>query len=224
MRQRLGGAWTAASLHDVECYRVPAREATAEIEVKRSRFRSRIVRVETEEAARAVIAEQRRAYGTAGHHCSAFVLGPTGATLRSNDDGEPSGTAGPPILDALRGEDLSDVVAVVTRWFGGTLLGTGGLVQAYGDATRAALALAGTSVRRRRLRLEVCADFATAGRLEDQLRRIADPVEVDYSSGEPVLRVAVRPRDRRAATAIVMTTTNGSASIAELPPIWVDDR
>jgi putative IMPACT (imprinted ancient) family translation regulator len=97
-------------------------------------------------------------------------------------------------------------------------------VQAYGDATRAALALAGASVRRRRLRLEVSADFATAGRLEDQLRRIADPVEVDYSSGEPVLRVAVRPRDRRAATAIVMTTTNGSASIAELPPIWVDDR
>jgi uncharacterized YigZ family protein len=208
----------------VESYRVPAREATAEIEVKRSRFRSRIVRVETEEAARAVIAGQRRAYGTAGHHCSAFVLGPTGATLRSNDDGEPSGTAGPPILDALRGEDLSDVVAVVTRWFGGTLLGTGGLVQAYGDATRAALALAGASVRRRRLRLEVSADFATAGRLEDQLRRIADPVEVDYSSGEPVLRVAVRPRDRRAATAIVMTITNGSASIAELPPIWVDDR
>jgi uncharacterized YigZ family protein len=208
----------------VESYRVPAREATAEIEVKRSRFRSRIVRVETEEAARAVIADERRAYGTAGHHCSAFVLGPTGATLRSTDDGEPSGTAGPPILDALRGGDLSDVVAVVTRWFGGTLLGTGGLVQAYGDATRAALALAGTSVRRRRLRLEVSVDFATCGRLEDQLRRIAEPVEVDYSSGEPVLRVAVRPGDRRAATAIVMTTTNGSASITELPSIWVDDR
>ena len=141
------------SLLGVAPYLVPAREATAEIEVKRSRFRSRVVRVETEEAARAVIAEERRVYGTAGHHCSAFVLGPTAATVRSNDDGEPSGTAGPPILDALRGEDLSDVVAVVTRWFGGTLLGTGGLVQAYGDATRAALVPAGTCVRRLRLRL-----------------------------------------------------------------------
>jgi uncharacterized YigZ family protein len=208
----------------VESYRVPAREATAEIEVKRSRFRSRIVRVETEEAARAVIAEERRAHGTAGHHCSAFVLGPTGGTVRSNDDGEPSGTAGPPILDALRGADLSDVVAVVTRWFGGTLLGTGGLVQAYGDATRAALALAGASVRRRRLQLEVSVDFATSGRLEDQLRRIAEPVEVDYSGGEPVLRIAVRPRDLSSATALVMTATNGSASIRELPPIWVDER
>lgn len=203
---------------------MPLREATAEIEVKRSRFRSRIVRVETEEAARAVIADERRVYGTAGHHCSAFVLGPTGATMRSNDDGEPPGTAGPPILDALRGDDLSDAVAVVTRWFGGTLLGTGGLVQAYGDATRAALALAGTCVRRLRLRLEVSVDFATSGRLEDQLRRIAEPVAVDYSSGEPVIRVAIRSTDRGAAIAIIMSSTNGSASIVELPPIWVDDR
>ena len=203
---------------------MPAREAAAEIEVKRSRFRARVVRVETEEAARAVIADERRVYGTAGHHCSAFVLGPSAATLRSNDDGEPSGTAGPPILDALRGEDLSDVVAVVTRWFGGTLLGTGGLVQAYGDATRAALALAGTCVRRRRLRLQVTVDFATSGRLEDQLRRIAEPVEVDYSSGEPTIRVAVRPADGPVTTATIMAATNGSASIVELPPIWVDDR
>ena len=77
------------------------------------------------------------------------------------------------------------MVAVVTRWFGGTLLGTGGLVQAYGDATRAALVPAGTCVRRQRLRLEVSVDFTTSGRLEDQLRRIAEPVEVDYSGGGP---------------------------------------
>jgi len=212
------------SLLAVESYLVPGREATAEIEVKRSRFRARIVRVETEEAARAVIADERRVHGTAGHHCSAFVLGPTAATLRSNDDGEPSGTAGPPVLDALRGEGLSDVVAVVTRWFGGTLLGTGGLVQAYGDATRAAIVTAGTCVRRLRLRLQVTVDFATSGRLEDQLRRIAEPVEVDYSSGEPTIRVGVRPADRRVTTATIMAATNGSASIVELPPIWVDDR
>lgn len=204
-------------------YLVPAREATAEIEVRRSRFRSRVVRVETEEAAWAVIAQERRAYGSAGHHCSAFVLGPTAGNLRSNDDGEPSGTAGPPILDALRGEGLSDVVAVVTRWFGGTLLGTGGLVQAYGDATRAALVLAGTRVRRQRLRLEVSVDFATSGRLEDQLRRIAGPVEVDYSGGEPTIRIAVRPSRLSTTTAMIMTATNGSATLVELPPIWVDD-
>jgi uncharacterized YigZ family protein len=221
-----GGVSTfwGANLLAVASYLVPARGATAEIEVKRSRFRCRIARVDSEEAARAVIAGERRAYGTAGHHCSAFVLGPTAAILRSNDDGEPSGTAGPPILDALRGEDLSDVVAVVSRWFGGTLLGTGGLVQAYGDATRAALLLAGTTTRRLRLRLEVSVDFALSGRLEDQLRRIGDPVDVDYTSGTPTIRVAVRPADRGAADATILAATNGSASIVELPSIWVDDR
>ena len=67
-------------------------------------------------------------------------------------------------------------------------------------------------------------DFATSGRLEDQLRRIAEPVEVDYSGGEPTIRVAVRPSDRSATTAMIMAATNGSATIVELPPIWVDDR
>ena len=75
----------------------------------------------------------------ARHHCTAFVLGPDGTTTRSNDDGEPSGTAGAPMLEVLRGRGLTDVVAVVTRWFGGTLLGTGGLIRAYGDAVSLAL-------------------------------------------------------------------------------------
>lgn len=205
----------------MDSYLVPAREATAEIEVKRSRFLCRVARVETEEAARAVIAEQRRTHGTAGHHCSAFILGPNADTTRSNDDGEPSGTAGPPILDALQGANLSDVVAVVTRWFGGTLLGTGGLVQAYGDATRAALRVAGTRRRELRQRLETTVDFAIAGRLEDQLRRIA-AIEVDYDTGLPRLRAAVATADLEDVNTLILTASNGSARITELSPSWVD--
>lgn len=200
---------------------MPARDATAEIEVKRSRFFCRVARVESEEDARAVIAEERRAYGTAGHHCSAFILGPDAGTLRSNDDGEPSGTAGPPILDALQGAQLSDVVAVVTRWFGGTLLGTGGLVQAYGDATRAALAVAGSRRRELRQRLETTVDFAIAGRLEDQLRRLGT-VEVDYDTGRPRMQVAVTPAEAGEVSTLILTASNGQAPIAELSPIWVD--
>lgn len=200
---------------------MPARDATAEIEVKRSRFLCRVARVESEHDARTVIAEERRAYGTAGHHCSAFILGPDGATLRSNDDGEPPGTAGPPILDALQGAQLSDVVAVVTRWFGGTLLGTGGLVQAYGDATRAALRVAGTRRRELRQRLETTVDFAIAGRLEDQLRRIA-AIEVDYDTGLPRLRAAVATADLEDVNTLILTASNGSARITELSPSWVD--
>ena len=200
---------------------MPARDATAEIEVKRSRFLCRVARVESEEDAHAVIAEERRAYGTAGHHCSAFILGPDAGTLRSNDDGEPSGTAGPPILDALQGAQLSDVVAVVTRWFGGTLLGTGGLVQAYGDATRAALAVAGSRRRELRQRLETTVDFAIAGRLEDQLRRLGT-VEVDYDTGRPRMQVAVTPAEAGEVSTLILTASNGQAPIAELSPIWVD--
>ncbi|MFT4164244.1 MAG: YigZ family protein [Microlunatus sp.] len=205
----------------MDSYLVPARDATAEIEVKRSRFLCRVARVESEEDARAVIAEERRAYGTAGHHCSAFILGPDAGILRSNDDGEPSGTAGPPILDALQGAQLSDAVAVVTRWFGGTLLGTGGLVQAYGDATRAALAVAGARCRELRQRLETTVDFAIAGRLEDQLRRVA-AIEVDYDTGLPRLRVAVGRADLDEVTTMILTSSNGCATITELTPIWVD--
>lgn len=200
---------------------MPARDATAEIEVKRSRFLSRVARVESEEDARAVIAEQRRAYGTAGHHCSAFVLGPDGTTTRSNDDGEPSGTAGPPILDALQGAQLSDAIAVVTRWFGGTLLGTGGLVQAYGDAARAAMAAAGTRRRELRHRLETTVDFAIAGRLEDQLRRVA-AIEVDYDTGLPRIRAAVAAADLEEVSTLILTASNGNAAITELSPRWVD--
>ena len=85
----------------------------------------------------------RAQHWDARHHCSAFVLGPRSELQRSSDDGEPAGTAGAPMLEVLRGAGVSDVAAVVTRWFGGTLLGAGGLVRAYGDAVRAALAEAG---------------------------------------------------------------------------------
>lgn len=209
----------------VDSYLVPAREATAEIDVKRSRFHCRVVRVATENAARAIIAEERRAYGTARHHCSAFVLGPDASMARSNDDGEPSGTAGPPILEALHGAGLSDTVAVVTRWFGGTLLGTGGLVQAYGDATRSALDRAGSRRRELRRRVQAAVDYAAVGRLEDQLRRLASAVEVDYSPGgsqTPVIRVAYSPEDRGEVLAMIMTGTGGTAVITDLEPSWVD--
>ena len=121
-------------------YVTVARDATAEVEDRGSRFLCTLRRVATEDDARALVAALRREHGDARHHCSAFVLGADGAIQRSSDDGEPAGTAGAPMLDVLRGAGLSDVAAVVTRWFGGTLLGAGGLVRAYSDAVRGAVA------------------------------------------------------------------------------------
>jgi len=114
----------------------------SEIDVKRSRFLCGLVRVETEDAARSVIEDARREHFSARHHCSAFILGTASApdqVRRSNDDGEPSGTAGRPMLEALGGRGFIDTVAVVTRYFGGTKLGTGGLARAYSDAASDAL-------------------------------------------------------------------------------------
>src|SRR5690606_22175229 len=142
----------------------------ARTEEKRSVFECWLRRAEDEAAARAVVEEARATHWDARHHCSAFVLGPDGATVRSNDDGEPAGTAGTPMLEVLTHSGLTDVVAVVTRWFGGTLLGTGGLVRAYSDAVRAAVAEAEVLTRVRVSEVDVRVGHDLAGRLEHDLR------------------------------------------------------
>lgn len=152
----------------------------AEIVVQRSRFLAQACRVESEDAARTFIAEIRARHHDARHHCTAFVLGADGSLRRSNDDGEPSGTAGRPILDSIVGRDLSDVVVVVTRWFGGTLLGTGGLTRAYADATAAVLADAGIRERELWHQVRIRADHAEAGELEHRLRQRGTMVDVAY--------------------------------------------
>ncbi|HEY3015585.1 MAG TPA: YigZ family protein, partial [Nocardioides sp.] len=151
-------------------YLTIARDGEAEIEVKRSRFLCTLVRVEEEDAARAVVERLRKQHWDARHHCSAFVLGPGAEVQRSSDDGEPAGTAGAPMLEVLRGRDVSDVVAVVTRWFGGVLLGAGGLVRAYSDAVRAGLEEVGTLTRYLVVEHDLVVDHADAGRLESDLR------------------------------------------------------
>jgi uncharacterized YigZ family protein len=151
-------------------YLTVARDASAEIEAKRSRFIGYVARAENEDVARSHIERIRKQHWDARHCCTAFVLGPTGSVARSNDDGEPSGTAGAPMLEVLRGAGVSDVVVVVVRYFGGVLLGTGGLVRAYGDATRAGLVAAGTLERRLVDLWELTVEHSEAGRVENDLR------------------------------------------------------
>lgn len=115
--------------------------ASCELDVRNSRFLAEAFAVATQEEARALLKSQKEKYADATHVVHAFVIGPTGGILGSSDDGEPSGTAGRPVLDVLKGSGLTGVMVTVTRWFGGTLLGTGGLVKAYGDSAKAVLAL-----------------------------------------------------------------------------------
>ncbi|HET7304403.1 MAG TPA: YigZ family protein [Segeticoccus sp.] len=203
-------------------YRTLAGPATAEVEVRRSRFRCTLERVESEEDARAVVERCRSAHPGAGHHCSAFVIGPRGELERSSDDGEPSGTAGAPMLDVLRGQDVSDVAAVVTRWFGGVLLGTGGLTRAYAQAVREALAAAQFRSRELRQVVEATADHAVAGRLEHELR-LTGAVVRDVRYAERVtFRLAVAPEELEAVSATVAVATGGGSAVHQVGEVWVD--
>lgn len=202
--------------------RTIAAPVVARLEEKRSVFECWLRRVEDEAQARAVVEEARSTHWDARHHCSAFVLGPDGATVRSNDDGEPAGTAGTPMLEALTGARLTDVVAVVTRWFGGTLLGTGGLVRAYGGAVREAVAQATVLERQRVSLVDVTVGADLSGRLEHDLRAQGVAV-VDVTWGQQVtlhLGIPVERADRLAGE--VARLTSGSATVHEVGSAWVD--
>jgi uncharacterized YigZ family protein len=200
-----------------------ARDVDAEIEVKRSRFLCTLRRVEDEAAARAVVERLRKEHWDARHHCSASVLGPPPTPVeRSSDDGEPAGTAGAPMLEVLRGRGLSDVTAVVTRWFGGTLLGTGGLARAYGDAVRAAVEDAG-ALRRTLLREHLLLlDHADAGRVESELRGRGVAVLGASYAAQVELRLGVPAEGEDTLAGLVAELTGGGAGTAVVGERWVD--
>ncbi|OLT43195.1 IMPACT family protein [Saccharomonospora sp. CUA-673] len=173
---------------------VIARGGEHEVEIQRSLFRCALARVEDVEDARTFIARVRKAGPDATHHCTALRIGDpdSGALVaRSNDDGEPAGTAGAPMLEVLTRRELTDVVAVVSRWFGGTKLGAGGLIRAYSGVLAETLDVVGRLRRVRHHELMVSVPHDRAGRLENDLRhspfRLRD---VDYGV-DVTLTVAV---------------------------------
>lgn len=116
--------------------------ASAELEIKRSRFLAEVFPVSTQGQARSLLKAQKERHEDATHVVHGFVLGPAAEVLGMSDDGEPAGTAGRPVLDVLKGRGCTNILLTVTRWFGGILLGTGGLVKAYGDSAKAVLSVA----------------------------------------------------------------------------------
>lgn len=123
---------------------VITQNAIAETVVKNSRFIAELITVNSQSEARDKLKEQKLKYSDATHVVHAFVVGKAGEVNGMSDDGEPSGTAGRPVLDVLKGSGITNVLLTVTRYFGGTLLGTGGLVHAYGDSAKAVLAVCQT--------------------------------------------------------------------------------
>lgn len=147
-------------------YKIVLNQEETEIVSKKSRFIATLCPVQSVEEAHAFIDEIKKKYWDAKHHCSAYVIGKKGETTRCNDDGEPSGTAGKPILEVLIGEEIKNIVVVVTRYFGGVLLGTGGLVRAYSKATKEVLRLSEVGIMRYGVMVELTTDYNFVGKIQ----------------------------------------------------------
>ncbi|MDR0433355.1 MAG: YigZ family protein [Bifidobacteriaceae bacterium] len=178
---------------------VLAAPAEATTVVDKSRFIAALIPCDSPEALAAAVAERRRLHYAARHHCSAAILGSDGRIQRSSDDGEPSGTAGVPMLSVLRHRRVTDLVAVVTRYFGGVLLGAGGLVRAYSGAVSAALDVAVLEHLEDRVEWTLAADFTKAGRLENTLRAWASrhqaDLNVDFTAVGAEFTMLLKPAD-----------------------------
>ena len=138
---------------------------TGEIVEKKSRFIANVRKVQSEEEAVAFIEEMKKRYYDARHNCSAFVIGTRGELTRCSDDGEPSGTAGRPMLEVLLGSEIRGIAAVVTRYFGGTLLGTGGLVRAYTQSLQEVLKNCPTAMMKYGKRIQIDTDYNGIGKI-----------------------------------------------------------
>jgi uncharacterized YigZ family protein len=152
-------------------YKMLAEQGEGVIIEKRSRFLGMAVPVFSEGEVSAILEERRKRYWDASHHVFAYVLGAKGETMRCSDDGEPSGTGGRPVLDVLLGEEIRDVLVVVTRYFGGTLLGTGGLSRAYAAGARAALENSRTGWMVYGFEISIGTDYNSLGRIQYILRQ-----------------------------------------------------
>jgi hypothetical protein cresD4_04625 len=196
---------------------VPADTSASEIdlEIKRSHFLGLAARTTSEAQAREFIASRRALYPDARHHCSAFIIANPGATPteRSNDDGEPSGTAGKPMLEVLRGSQIFDVTVVVTRYFGGTLLGTGGLVRAYSQATAQALEQLSLCKRSQQYLWQLRAPVAEAGRIEAELRAGGANIVQTRWESQATIELASAVANPTELAALVANVTRGQGQL-----------
>lgn len=204
----------------VEQYKTVYEGGTGEIVEKKSRFIANVRPVETEEEALAFIEEMKKKYWDARHNCSAYILGERQEQMRCSDDGEPSQTAGKPMMDVLDGAGLTNTAVVVTRYFGGTLLGTGGLVRAYSAAVQEGLKNSRIITKYWGTELLVGTDYNGIGKLQYLFGQRQIPIldaeytdQVRFTVLVPVSRVQ---EIRKAVT----EATSGQASMEEIRDLY----
>lgn len=205
-------------------YRVLIEGGEGIYEEKKSRFIATLRRCESEREASAFIEEMKKKYWDARHNCSAYVIGSRGETTRCSDDGEPAGTAGRPMLEVLTGEGLRDVAAVVTRYFGGVLLGTGGLVRAYTQAVKSGLNNCRIGRMRAGYEVEVTTDYNGIGRILYLLGNMGiEPASADYAE-KVALRLMVPAEELERLRGEMVEATNGRVGFEKLRESYFVDK
>ena len=191
-------------------YYIPSAPGEAEFTEKRSRFLGHVRCIETEDEAKAFVAEMKKKYYDARHNCWCYII--RNGAERYSDDGEPQGTAGIPMLEVLRRQNMTNCVCVVTRYFGGVLLGAGGLLRAYTKSAGDALAAAGTSVVRPWSCMDVPCSYSGAERLKTECTAMGGIVEdVEYSSSV-TLKVLIPAETEADFTARIFDISGGTVT------------
>ncbi len=194
-------------------YQTVYKGGKGEIVEKKSRFIAEVFPVETEEEAVEILGNIKKQYWDARHHCWAYILGEEQVQERFSDDGEPGGTAGKPILEVLRGHGLQNVLVVVTRYFGGTLLGTGGLVRAYTQAAQAGIAASILIEKVDGYQLKVQTDYSTLGKIQYLLaQRGFSIIDAEYTD-TVTLTALVPAAEESALTSALTEAANAHVTI-----------
>ena len=193
---------------------------SAEIVEKKSRFIGEVFPVEHEEEAMQLLEQVKKKYWDARHHCWAYVISGDRVQERLSDDGEPSGTAGKPILEVIRGQQVGNLLVVVTRYFGGTLLGTGGLVRAYTEAAKQALAESVIITRITGYRLKIETDYTGLGKIQYLLGQRGLTILDSVYTEKVDLTVLIPKEEESKLIAEITEATNGQTGITRTGECW----
>ena len=203
----------------MEIYHTIYKGGNGEIVEKKSRFIAEVHPVTSEEEAMEILEQTRKQYWDARHHCWAYIIGRNPAAERMSDDGEPAGTAGHPMLDVLLGEGIHNTAVVVTRYFGGTLLGTGGLVRAYSKSVQAGLAASTVLEKKKGFLLAMETDYSGIGKIQYLLGQRGLLITDSQYTDKVTVETLVPQEELVSVKEEITEGTNGKTVFAKEEPV-----
>lgn len=192
-------------------YFITSEKGTAEVVEKKSRFIAHVIPITSEEKALEIIESLKKEYWDARHNCHAFVVGANNEVQRFSDDGEPQGTAGKPILEVLLNKNVHNTLILVTRYFGGTLLGTGGLIRAYGQAALEGLMDAEIQAVYEGVSFDLAVDYESIGKIKYNMVQFGVGNADEEYSEEVTLKIQMKKADFEKFKTSVIDATSGKA-------------